>query len=221
MEKFNFWKIAKASMLAFVVSSFALSSCSKNDDDDPKNQNNFTDIEVPGQVLSLNDIRAVYPDDHNFGVWKWNDVVISVGDRKNSHDDKFSIYVTMDTLSTNVRILYYFLIDPSTVESSDVDGLAKTFKEDVYSADNGYDFMSEETVSFAGSNAKKLSAMQVWYWSEDRTKKIDCRIYKERYIFYDNDSKKVYSVQMEIPDDLRSSRYDELKGILSSIKVNK
>ena len=68
--------------------------------------------------------------------------------------------------------------------------------------------MENEAVSFAECDARKLVAMEVEH-----------QIYTERYIFFSEKNKKVYSVVMQLPDTLRDSRYDELKGILASMKI--
>ena len=58
MEKFSFMKFVKISFLTLGLSSLVFTSC-KSDDEDPKNQNNFTDIDVPGQMLDLDGIHVV------------------------------------------------------------------------------------------------------------------------------------------------------------------
>lgn len=207
MEKFNFLRFAKISCLVLGLSSLALSSCS-DDTDDP------TDPGLPQfPVMEKNGFHVVYPEKNPFLGTDWNDVSMPAGD----HTDKFQTYLTWDSTSTNVRITYYTLIDPATVEASDVAVLAKSFKDNIYCEDNGYNLISEETVSFAGCDANKLTAMQVWYYLEGN--KVDCQIYKERYTFYDNSTKKVYSVLMEMPESLKGSRYTELNGILSGVKI--
>lgn len=208
MEKFNFLRFAKISCLVLGLSSLALSSCS-DDTDDP------SDPSLPKfPVMEKNGFHVVYPEKNPFLGKDWNEVSIKVGD----HTDKFQTYFTWDSTSNNVRITYYSLVEPATVEASDVDALTKIFKNDVYCEDNGYNLISEETVSFAGCDANKLTAMQVWYFDNDYNK-IDCQIYKERYTFYNITNKKVYSVVMEMPESLRSSRYTELNGILSGVKI--
>ncbi len=212
MEKFNFLRLAKISCLVLGLSSLALTSCSSDDPDDPSNPGDLPRF----PVMDKNGFHVVYPEKNPFLGKDWNEVSIKVGD----HTDKFQTYFTWDSTSTNVRITYYSLVEPATVEASDVDALTKTFKNDVYCDDNGYQLLSDEKVSFAGCDANKLTAMQVWYYDNEYNQ-IDCKIYKERYTFYDNGTKKVYSVVMEMPDDQKSKRYSELKNILSSVKINK
>ena len=104
MEKFSFLKFVKISFLVLGLSSLVFTSC-KSDDDDPKDQNNFTDIDVPGQVLNLDGIHIVYPENHTFGVWNQG--------TKEIKNLKFDYFLTMDTLSKNVRIHYFLLSDSS------------------------------------------------------------------------------------------------------------
>lgn len=214
MEKFSFLKFVKISFLVLGLYSLVFTSC-KSDDDDPKNQNNFTDIDVPGQVLNLDGIHIVYPENHTFGVWNQG--------TKEIKNLKFDYFLTMDTLSKNVRIHYFLLSDPSTANQSDVDVIADVFKNDQYSEDTGHELLSDETVSFAGYNSRKLTVNQVAYLDKTTYKlvKLDTTIYKERYVFYDNDTKKLFTVSMEMPEPLKDSRRAELYGIISSIKVNK
>lgn len=218
MEKFRFLKFVKISFLVLGLSSFIFTSC-KSDDDDPKNQNNFTDIDVDGQMLDLDGIHVVYPEDHTFGVWNQGKVPVPVGGK----DYKFDYFVTMDTLSKNVRIHYYLLSEPSTANPADVDVIADLFKNSSYTADAGHELLSDETVSFAGHDSRKLTANQFAYLDKATYKlvNLDTTIYKERYVFYDNDSKKVYTVSIEMPEPLKASRRTELYDIISSIKVNK
>lgn len=218
MEKFSFMKFVKISFLTLGLSSLVFTSC-KSDDDDPKNQNNFTDIDVPGQMLDLDGIHVVYPENHTFGVWNQGTINIPVGGK----DYTFDYFLTMDTLSKNVRIHYYLLSNPSTANPTDVDVIADLFKNSSYAPDAGHELLSDETVSFAGYDSRKLTANQFAYLDKDTYKlvNLDTTIYKERYVFYDNDTKKVFTVLMEIPEPLKASRRTELYGIISSIKVNK
>lgn len=218
MEKFSFMKFVKISFLALGLSSLVFTSC-KSDDPDPKNQNNFTDIDVPGQMLDLEGIHVVYPEKHTFGVWNQGTINIPVGGK----DYTFDYFLTMDTLSKNVRIHYYLLSDPSTANQSDVDVIADVFKNDQYSEDTGHELLSDETVSFAGYDSRKLTVNQVAYLDKTTYKlvKLETTIYKERYVFYDNDTKKLFTVSMEMPEPLKDSRRAELYDIISSIKVNK
>ncbi|MBE6328014.1 MAG: hypothetical protein E7077_13340 [Bacteroidales bacterium] len=218
MEKFSFLKLAKISFLILGLFSLTFTSC-RSDDDDPKTSP-FDGL--PGvPVLEVGDFYVPYPENHSFRSYNLNDVTILVGDYKTGHNDKFKCYLTMDTLSESVRILYYSLIDPTTVDASDVDGLAKTFVNDWYSDDNGYEQTTEETVLFAGFNAKKITSMQVWVKDPSTNEKIEGRFYHERYIFFDSGSKKVYSVVMQMPESLMERRRPELYNILSGLKVNK
>lgn len=201
MEKFSFLKFVKISFLTLGLSSLVFTSCKSDDDSDPKTS---PEIDLPGEELTGEEFRVIYPKGHTFGVWNTDSISINVGD----HVDIFKTLFTMDKKSEHVRIIYYTLVDPATVTSADVESLNNTFKNDYYCEDNGFELMENETVRFAECDAKKLVAMEVEH-----------QIYTERYIFFSEKNKKVYSVVMQLPDTLRNSRYDELKGILSSMKI--
>lgn len=218
MEKFNFLKLAKITILILGLFSLIFTSCRSEDDVIPTTPGG----DLPNvPVLQVGDFYVPYPEKHTFKGDDLNDVLIPVGDYKTGHTDKFKAYMTWDSLSSQVRILYYSLIEPSTVDASDVDGLAKTFVDDWYCEDNGFEQPTEETVLFAGFNAKKITSMQVWVRDPQTNEKIEGRFYHERYIFFDNASKKVYSVLIQMPESLVASRRPELYNILSGLKVNK
>lgn len=200
MEKFSFLKFVKISFLALGLSSLVFTSC-KSEDPDPKTS---PEVELPGEALSGEEFSVIYPEGHTFGVWNTDSVSIRVGD----HVDVFKTLFTMDKKSEHVRIIYYTLVNPATVTSADVESLNNTFKNDFYCEDNGFELMENEAVSFAECDARKLVAMEVEH-----------QIYTERYIFFSEKNKKVYSVVMQLPDTLRDSRYNELKGILASMKI--
>lgn len=206
MEKFNFLRFAKISCVVLGLSSLTFVSCSSEDPDDDGEEGRFSpDVELPGEVITGEEFTVVYPEGHTFGVWNTDTFRIPAGD----HNDEFKTLFTMDKKSNQVRITYYTQIKPKTVTSSDVDAIYKVFKNDAYSEDAGFELMEDKTVKFAGCDgAKKLVAMEVEH-----------QIYTERYIFYSKERKKVYSVVMQLPDTLRDSRYEELNGIVSSMKI--
>lgn len=200
MEKINFLKIAKISCLALGLSSLVFTSCSK---DDPEVFNgNPGGIEVPGEVLNIGDFKVTYPENHTFGVWIYDDMEV--------YDYTFSHLFTMDKKSNNVRLMYFSLKSPETVEASSVDFLTQKLIDDYYCDDNGYEYLSTEAVALGGMNGQKISAMEVEH-----------QIYAERYTIYNTDNKKVYSIVLQVPDTLRDSRYKELHDIVSSIKFVK
>lgn len=213
MEKFSFLKFVKISFFALGLSSLIFTSC--NSDEEIKDKPEIPKNEIPVDVLNLDGINVNYPKNHTFGVW-------NQGTRK-IKNLKFDYFLTMDTLSKNVRIHYFLLSDPSTANQSDVDVIADVFKNDQYSEDTGHELLSDETVSFAGYDSRKLTVNQVAYLDTATYKlvKLDTTIYKERYVFYDNDTKKLFTVSIEIPETLKDSRRAELYDIISSIKVNK
>ena len=218
MEKINFLKLAKISFLILSLSSLIFTSCRSEDEEIPTSPGQ----DLPGvPVLQVGAFYVPYPENHTFKGSDQNDISVRVGDYRTGHTDKFKYYMTYDSLSSQVRVHYYSLIDPSTVDASDVDGLTKTFVEDQYSEDNGFEQTTEETVLFAGFNAKKITSMQVWARDPQTNEKIEGRFYHERYIFFDSSSKKVYSVLIQMPESLVASRRPELYNILSGLKVNK
>ncbi len=218
MEKFNFLKFAKISCFVFGLSSLAFTSCKTAESEDG-GKDPLNELEFP--VLSVGDFSVTYPVGHTFGAWDWMDRTIHVGDYKNGVDYKFHTYMTMDTLSKNVRISYYSQFEPSTAKPSDVSDIANIFKNDVYSEDAGHEFISDETVSLGGNDARKLTAKQLWTIDPQTLDTVYGDIYKERYVFFDNDSRKIYSVEMEMPESLKASRHSELYGIVSSVKIKK
>jgi len=213
MEKFNFLKLAKISCLVFGLSSIALTSCKEDPEPDGPLPDNF---EVP--VLTVGDFSVTYPENHTFGAWDYPERVVPVSGQKY----KFKTFLTMDTLSKNVRITYMSLSEPTTAKATDVDVIAKVFKDDVYCDDFGHELLSEETALLAGHDTKKLTARQFAYLNDDLDLvKLDFEIYKERYIFFDEGTSRVYSVEMEMPDSLKAKRRSELYGIISSLRINK
>ena len=217
MEKFSFLKFVKISFFAFGLSSLIFTSC--NSDEEIKDKPEIPKNEFPVDVLNLDGINVNYPKNHTFGVWNEGSKIIPV----NGTDYKFDLTMTMDKSSKNVRIHYYLLSEPSTAKSSDVDAIADRFKNDVYSEDTGHELLSDETVPFAGYDSRKLTVNQVAYLDKTTYELVplDTVIYKERYVFFDSDVKKVYTVSIEIPEPLKDSRRTELYDIISSIKVNK
>lgn len=220
MEKINFLRFAKISCFMLGLSSVAFfSSCSQDPEDDGQTDIVWDNSLPSVPVLQAGDFNVPYPEGHTFRSYDLQDYPIPVGNVKNGgHTDKFSAFMTMDSTSQQVRLSYFSLIEPETVEESDVDSLAKRFVEDFYCEELGYVVTVNETVPFAGYNARKIVAKEVWYKSETGDK-VDCDFYIERYIFFDKNKKKVYSVLIQMPESLRSSRYKELYGIISGLKI--
>ncbi len=159
-------------------------------------------------VLSVGEFSVAYPENHTFRGYDIVDEKILIGDYKTGHIDSFMTYMTMDSVEKNVRIIYCALLSPETVEASDVDAIAKVMVNDVYSTDAGYELIANEVVPFAGYSAARIAALHK-----------EAQIFKERYVFYDEKKKKVYSVRLEMPESLRASRYKELTGIIKSLKI--
>lgn len=210
MEKFNFLKLAKFSCLIFGLSSFILSSCTKDENSEPYDD----DLNVP--VLTVGDFSVTYPENNSFKAWDQGEKSLKIAGQSYT----FSVYLTMDTLSNDVRIYYYTQIDPSTAKASDADAFAEIFKSAVYCEDAGHELTSFEKVSLGGHDAVKLTAKQ--FWCKDQNgKKVECEIYKERYVFFDEGTQKLYSVEIEMPCSLTAKRQSELYGIVSSLRIKK
>ena len=101
--------------------------------------------------MQVGDFYVPYPEKHTFKGDDLNDVLIPVGDYKTGHTDKFKAYMTWDSLSSQVRILYYSLIEPSTVDASDYEYLLI----DVYS-DNEQTFWKTNLMHILNLLQKKI-----------------------------------------------------------------
>ncbi|MCQ2189246.1 MAG: hypothetical protein MJZ00_04970 [Paludibacteraceae bacterium] len=213
MEKFNFFRIAKTLVLLFGLSSLCLTSCKTEDDENEPAPDGWNDL--PSKALLSDGFTAVYPLDFPLKAYPYEEQVEVPYIGSDKHTDKFYAFVTYDSTVVevdnkgnrhySVGIQYFKLVEPASVQASEVDDIVDVFNKYYYSEDiEGMDVLAKEKTTFAGHDAYKFAV-------------VTNKQYTEHYTFYV--TPKVYEVIITMPDSLRSTRRDELFKIASTFEI--